>query len=268
MLRAGLRAVNPLMSQSEFILIEQSFKKLTKETIPRQRSLLSRFEHGLTNVLNMMDRGDFLVQNRVMTSNRPHFRSALIPSAVLATLLPATETTASGTTDWATEGVWDVSFYSGTRGCQAYALFDDGTAFFIGFDTRGIRPQLDIILADRSWEMINPGATHEVTVKFGDESPWVLSMEGVTLSEFPGLAIHVDARSEEAALFIEEFQRENAMSWILGGASLGRYTLRGSRKAFDAVIACQAAHSQGGDMPPAPVPEPSTAPEGEEDIAN
>lgn len=192
--------------------------------------------------------------------------SALILGATLALLAPATVTTA-GPTDWATEGAWDVSFYPGTRGCQAYALFDDGTAFFIGFDTRGIAPQLDIILADQSWDMVTPQALHEVTVKFGDESPWVLSMEGVTLSEFPGLAIHVDARSDEAKLFIEEFQHENAMAWSLGGAMLGRYTLRGSRRAFDAVIACQAAHSQGGDMPPAPVPEPSVAPD-EEEVAN
>lgn len=267
MLRAGLRAVNPLTGQSEFILIEQSFKKLTNQAIHAHRCGINRFESGAGRARNHMDRADFLGQNSRMTSDRNPLPGVLIRSAALAALLHPPAALASGTTDWATEGVWDVSFYTGTMGCQAYALFDDGTAFFIGFDTRGIRPQLDIILADRSWEMITPGAPHEVTVKFGDESPWVLSMQGVTLSEFPGLAIHVDARSEEAALFIDEFQRENAMSWILGGAALGRYTLRGSRRAFDAVIACQAAHSQGGDMPPAPVPEPSLAPEGEE-VAN
>ena len=188
--------------------------------------------------------------------------------ATIAMLLfAAGPSQASGTTDWTTEGVWDVSFYSGTQGCQAYALFGDGTAFFIGFDTRGSSPQLDVILADQSWDMVKSGQPHEVIVKFGDEAPWTLLMGGVTLNEFPGLAIHVDARSEEATLFVEEFQRENAMTWIMGGAVLGQYTLRGSRKAFDAVVACQAAHSQGGDMPPAPVPEPSAAPD-EKEVAN
>jgi len=56
-----------------------------------------------------------------------------------------------------------------------------------------------------------------------------------------------------ADLFIDEFQRETRMVWNFQGSELGRYTLRGSRRAFDEVIACQRSYfdalgaSQGSD---------------------
>ena len=143
------------------------------------------------------------------------------------------------TIDWKTVGGWDISFYPSSEGCQAFALFEEDTAFFIGFDNTGGVLALDVTLLDERWESIQENKEYSVTLNFGDETPWTLEMDGVLMDEFPGLNIMIDASTDEADLFIDEFQRETKMQWSFEGTVLGRYTLRGSRRAFDEVIACQ-----------------------------
>lgn len=146
---------------------------------------------------------------------------------------------AAETIDWKTVGGWDVSFYPSSEGCQAFALFEEDTAFFIGFDDSGSNLLLDVTLLDERWSSIEATKEYSVTLHFGNETPWTLEMDGVQMDGFPGLNILIDASSDEADLFIDEFQRETRMEWSFEGNTLGRYTLRGSRRAFDEVIACQ-----------------------------
>jgi len=143
------------------------------------------------------------------------------------------------TIDWKTVEGWDISFYPASEGCQAFALFEEDTAFFIGFDNSGDGLLLDVTLLDERWGSIEDGKEYSVTLHFGNETPWTLEMDGVQMDDFPGLNILIDASSDEADLFINEFQRETRMKWSFGDNLLGRYTLRGSRRAFDEVIACQ-----------------------------
>lgn len=143
------------------------------------------------------------------------------------------------TIDWKTIDGWDISFYPGSEGCQAFALFEEDTAFFIGFDNTGDSLALDVTLLDQRWGSLEDGKEYSVTLHFGNETPWTLNMDGVRMDDYPGLNILIDASSDEADLFIDEFQRETRMEWTYEGNKLGRYTLRGSRRAFDEVIACQ-----------------------------
>ncbi|MGR3615330.1 MAG: hypothetical protein ACU0BB_04745 [Paracoccaceae bacterium] len=164
---------------------------------------------------------------------------ALFPAALLALPMATATPALSETIDWKTVGGWDISFYPGSEGCQAFALFEEDTAFFIGFDSTGGELSLDVTLMDERWGSIDAGEDYSITVKFGDESPWTLDMAGVQIDEFPGLNILIDSSSDQADLFVDEFQRETSMTWSFSGSQLGRYTLRGSRRAFDEVIACQ-----------------------------
>ncbi|MBO9449347.1 hypothetical protein J7426_03700 [Tropicibacter sp. R16_0] len=141
--------------------------------------------------------------------------------------------------DWKVVRGWDISFYPASEGCQAFALFEEDTAFFIGFDNTENELSLDVTLLDQKWRSIEAGKEYKVEVKFGDESPWTMDMDGLKTDEFPGLGIMIDAGSDQAKLFIDEFQRENSMKWSFKSNVLGHYTLRGSRAAFDEVIACQ-----------------------------
>jgi hypothetical protein len=143
------------------------------------------------------------------------------------------------TIDWKTVDGWDISFYPDSAGCQAYAQFEEGTAFFIGFDNTDDDLVLDVTLLDNSWTSIRDGVEYPIEVQFGDESPWSMDMDGVVMDGHTGLNIMIDAASDEAGLFIEEFQGTDRMEWRFGDASLGRYALHGSRSAFDEVIACQ-----------------------------
>jgi hypothetical protein len=163
----------------------------------------------------------------------------------IATSLAALALTAAAATAdtilWKTVGGWDISFYPNSAGCQAFAEFEEGTLFFIGFDNANASGALalDITMMDRRWTSLEGGKEYSITINFGDETPWTLNMDGVVVQDMPGLNIMIDASSDEAGLFIDEFQRETRMAWAYGNASLGRYTLRGSRRAFDEVFACQ-----------------------------
>ncbi|WP_109463789.1 hypothetical protein [Albibacillus kandeliae] len=161
---------------------------------------------------------------------------------------------------WSVIGNWDISYYSATEGCLAYARFDH-TDFFIGFDTREEKPALDLTVLDDRWESIEPDVTYPVTLMFGDEEPWTLDMRGVHMDDSPGLNILIDASMNKAETFIEEFQREMRMSWSYGDTKLGVFTLKGSRSAFQAVLDCQNAHA------PQPAPEAEPVPDETEAIA-
>ena len=144
---------------------------------------------------------------------------------------------------WALIDDWDVGFYPATRGCLAFARFDD-TDFFIGFDTYEEVPALDITVLDGRWESIEQNSRYPISLVFGDQPPWTLDMLGVYMDGTPGLNILIDASMDRSDTFIDEFQREAGMTWSYGDTELGKFTLRGSRRAFEEVRACQEAHQE------------------------
>ncbi|MEX0284569.1 MAG: hypothetical protein AB3N23_08145 [Paracoccaceae bacterium] len=145
------------------------------------------------------------------------------------------------TKPWKTIGRWDISYYPGAEGCQAFAVFDGDTAFFIGFDGRGPRLMLDVTLLDPHWSEMKAGETYAASVRFGRETPWSVSMAGLVIDSFPGMNFLIDADSEQANRFVSEFQRKSYMEWSHEGGPLGRYPLRGSFRAFQEVRTCQTA---------------------------
>lgn len=157
---------------------------------------------------------------------------------VLLSLLFAAPIAVAQTERWAIIRGWDIAYYDATRGCLAFTAFED-TNFFIGFDMNEDVPALDITVLDQRWESIEPSERYPVTLKFGDEPPWTLEMQGVMMDGLPGLNILIDASIDQSLEFIEEFQREMRMRWSYGEAELGEFTLRGSRRAFDEVLKCQ-----------------------------
>lgn len=171
-----------------------------------------------------------------------------IPKMFARSFLPALALAMAGTgvhadtEDWKKIGSWDVSFYPGSKGCQAYALFDQETAFFIGFDNNENALSLDITLLDETWQEIEAGKEYPIELRFGDQTPWTLSMSGIRMDGYPGLHAMIDAKSLESDVFIEEFQQESRMAWRHDDELLGGYTLNGSRNAFEEVIACQRSH--------------------------
>ncbi|MEC7258811.1 MAG: hypothetical protein VXW58_13420 [Pseudomonadota bacterium] len=154
---------------------------------------------------------------------------------------------------WSVAEPWNISYYEATRGCLAYATFE-GTGIFIGFDTLEDVPALDITLLDNRWQSIEPGVSYPVSLTFGNNTPWVLDMAGVHMDGAPGLHILIDATMDRSATFIEEFQSEMKMRWAYADTTLGEFTLRGSRQAFQQVVDCQAAHAEPVAAPPSGLP--------------
>lgn len=160
-----------------------------------------------------------------------------------ALLICAAGVAAAKPSRWSMVGEWDISYYPATGGCLAYTLWGP-TAMFIGFDTRDGVTALDITVLDERWSSITPGTIYPVTVTFGRRLPWTLDMTGVQMDGAPGLNILVNAERDKSKQLLAEFRRETRMTWAYGEAELGRFTLRGSRRAFDAVLDCQRHHSE------------------------
>ena len=158
----------------------------------------------------------------------------------IALLCGATLPAHSDTARYTRVGVWDVSFYDATRGCQAFAYVNDNTAFFIGFDTTTGADALDVTLVNASWQEIEPDETYSVSLQFGEQPEWTLDMRGISVDDRPGLNIVFPAETPLANQFVQEFQQELHMDWSYGDRALGEFSLRGSSKAFDAVRDCQA----------------------------
>jgi hypothetical protein len=140
---------------------------------------------------------------------------------------------------WKRVSGWDVSFYPGLPGCLASVQYNRGTSFFIGFIRRDRDLLLNVTLMDEAWRSIEAGKEYEVKIYFGDESPWTLNMLGERYGQFPGLDFSISATADQADLFVEEFQRELYMEIFYAGVSLGKYTLKGTRAAFQETIRCQ-----------------------------
>ncbi|PCJ10539.1 MAG: hypothetical protein COB16_00560 [Rhodobacteraceae bacterium] len=186
--------------------------------------------------------------------------ASILGAGLAAALLTTGSSAAADTIDWKTIGGWDISFYPASEGCQAFAMFDEDTAFFIGFDNTDGELNLDITLLDERWRSIEDGTEYSITARFGNESPWTLAMDGIRVDNFPGLNMLIDANSDQADLFIDEFQRKSSMTWSFDGTTLGRYTLRGSRKAFNEVVACQRSYHEAlnGSADPFSTSDPFT----------
>jgi hypothetical protein len=164
----------------------------------------------------------------------------MLKKIALAGALALASTTAQAeVTLWKKVGGWDVSFYPGLPGCLASAEYNRGTTFFIGFIRSDRDLLLNVTLMDESWGSIEAGKEYEVKFYFGDESPWTLNMRGERYGQFPGLDFTISAAASQADLFVEEFQRELYMEIFYAGVSLGKYTLKGTRAAFQETIRCQ-----------------------------
>ncbi len=144
--------------------------------------------------------------------------------------------------DWATIGGWDISYYPGAGGCQALALFEEDTAFFIGYGGSGGARTLEVTLLDRRWTGFELGREYAITARFGVESSWTLAMQGVRRGAFPGLVFSIGAETDQAQLLVEEIRKQHWMTWSQGDDLLGRFSLKASSRALDAVGACQQAH--------------------------
>lgn len=139
---------------------------------------------------------------------------------------------------WKDIGWWNISFYPANSGCSAYAEYEGGTHFFIGLEGEQ-NLYLRVMIFNDLWKSIEKEKEYDVEVTFGNETPWTLEMTGVELKSSSGLSFVIDAQSETAGLFVEEFSKEVNMQWQYLGKPLGLLLLlNNSRDAFREVVEC------------------------------
>ncbi|WP_193142539.1 hypothetical protein [Meridianimarinicoccus sp. MJW13] len=152
---------------------------------------------------------------------------------------------------WKSVGWWEIDFYPDSNGCAAFASFDGGTAFSIGLMRVDDELLFHVNLVSENWKSLEEGKEYPIDVKFGNEIPWNLDMIGTKSDPLFGIHFQIDAMSESAGLFVDEFMREINMSWSFEGNSLGVFSLKGSGLAFKEVVECQKSYndavSKSGD---------------------
>lgn len=161
-------------------------------------------------------------------------------SALFLSLTPVTSTKAlADVSEWKVVGNWNIDFYSNGPGCGASTVYGAETLFLIGLLKRDDDILLGVTIIDDAWESIEAGKEYAVKVYFGDETPWTLEMTGRDFSGSPGLSFTFDSSTEQSGLFAEEFTKETSMKWFYQNVMLGHYSLRGTRAAFEEIVACQ-----------------------------
>lgn len=141
------------------------------------------------------------------------------------------------TSEWKTVGWWDILFLPSTGGCTAFATYDKGVMVGIGLASAE-ELQMHVILMNDDWKSIEEGKEYEINVKFGNETPWRLEMNGFQTQSSYGLDLTLPAATDQSGVFAKEFMRETGMEWHYEGRSLGDFSLKGSRLAFQEVVAC------------------------------
>ncbi len=144
-------------------------------------------------------------------------------------------------------GWWEIVYFPGAGACSALAEFENGVYFLIGLDTTSGDLSLAVAILNQSWGSIVPGDEYEVTATFGRKGPWYLTMYGTKADELFGLEATWAADSDSAGRFVEEFMASVNMKWAYQGTVLGDFSLKDSRKAFNATLECTEVHLGSGD---------------------
>jgi len=169
------------------------------------------------------------------------------PFALALALFLAPAAAPAQTEAYQSIGWWEVFYSQDERGCAAVAQFDNDVVFVIGINTASGEAGLEVAIANPAWTSIVSGNEYEVTATFGRKSPWYLTMYGTQADTLYGLENLWPAESDSAGRFVDEFMASTNMRWVYAGTVLGDFSLKDSRRAFNAALECTEIYLGSGD---------------------
>lgn len=142
---------------------------------------------------------------------------------------------AAESVNWTQIGEWDIAVDTTIdNGCYALAGWDGGTVLRIGRNP--LKENFYMLIGNDSWASLQHGVAYEIQVQFGGQPRWDVSAVGLQFAEGETAYLHAQSTQME---FIEEFQRALNMKISYDGKVIDNLKLTGSRRAWEAVEACQ-----------------------------
>jgi hypothetical protein len=135
------------------------------------------------------------------------------------------------------------------NGCFMATTFEGGTRLRAQFNPRA--DNFALVVANPSWESINPDKFYDLTVQFGNRTPWDGEASVLVFSNMNGLVLEV-GDDEAIGEFVNELMRMTSVKISYRGEQIANLSLDGSYKAMEEVFACQAAMNAGGSTPEDP----------------
>jgi len=136
---------------------------------------------------------------------------------------------------WKSVGDWDISIDTTIQdGCYALASWSGGTEVRIGRN-----PELEnfyVLIGNEKWASLTHGGEYDIKIKFGGRPVWDVTARGWQFGEGGTVFLHAQSTKMD---FVREFQRALTMKISYDGKEIDTLKLTGSRKAWDAVEACQ-----------------------------
>ncbi len=137
------------------------------------------------------------------------------------------------------EGGWRISISLARKSCFMAIDYTDEAGIEVGADHSHGKPTYFFFFAKPSWTYKNYDYA-AVTVKYDGRSPWVGDGVGVKLDDYSGIA--VESVTEDA---INEIADARYLNLTVNDRDLGRFPLKGSRKALAKLRECIAAVDDG-----------------------
>jgi len=124
--------------------------------------------------------------------------------------------------------------------CFAEAVYEDGTLFRIGVDSMGTGSS--ILVADPTWESIDPGSKHSFVISFDTMGSWNFVATGLTINAADGLTgAYVEIPPADRTAIVEQFMLAAGVEFSLGTREPVSLSLSGSYRATEIAAECQSA---------------------------
>lgn len=134
------------------------------------------------------------------------------------------------------------------NGCFMLTEYDGGTYLRVQFNPS--TDNLDFIIGDGDWRSVEKGKLYELSVQFGNRTPWAGDAEGFWFGDnTPALMMSVPFHDDRAKSFMEEFMRMSDVRVKYEGSEIAHLSLSGTYAAMQEAIACQIAMAEEEDDP-------------------
>ena len=129
---------------------------------------------------------------------------------------------------------WTIGYNSSVKGCVAWAISDDSTTVWIGFDGR--EPDIPTYLAftNPNWRSIEPRKFYELQIQALGSHGWRGYGSGVERPNEKGLFVFGVRRR-----FLQEFAQASGVVLLLNKEVLTRTNISGASDAIEKLMSCQ-----------------------------
>jgi len=122
------------------------------------------------------------------------------------------------------------------NGCFMLSAYESGTVFRIGFDmTDG--PVGYAVIGNSQWRSIERGKDYVIEIKFDREPSWTVMAEGYVFGDGDLTFLWFNFDNMD---FFAEFFKKHSMRVFYDGSQIEHLTLRGTYRAGEDLIVCQA----------------------------